>query len=126
MVSTKEAIVVSHTQAPETLGAEENSFIHFLAENNEVFDRHSFLTYELRDEEAGQKNSPTLDSVVDKGIEVAAISYPQLSMVNSKKMRIVRRQIKGNFAKYIFGNSSEKDRLITSLYPFRVICTESS
>ena len=117
MVSTKEASPVSHTQAPETLGVEQNRFILFLAENNEAFDRHSFLTYELRDEEAGWKNSPTLDSVVEKGVEIAFLLYPQINRQNSKIMRKVRRQISANTTKFIFGNSSEKDRLIDNLLP---------
>lgn len=114
MATTKEAISVSYTQAPETLGVEQNSFARFIDENRDLFERHSSLTYELRDEEEGWKNSPTLDSVAEKNVELAFLLYPKANNLNSKAIRKVREQIKVSTAKVIFDNSSEKDRLIAS------------
>ena len=117
MATIKEADPGSPTQLTEVPKTEQNGFSRFIEENNEAFDRHSFLTYELRDEEAGWKNSPTVNSLVEKGIEVAYSFNPNAKNLNSKTMRRVRAQMGRYITKYIFSNSSEKDRLVAIFLP---------
>ena len=118
MVVTREINPAFQAQPDsEALRVEQNSFAHFLDENNEAFDRHSFLTYELRDEEAGWKNSPTLDSVVEKGLEVMYDSYPQLNTAKSKTVRRLKGELIKNFTRFIFSNTSEKDSIDAKILP---------
>jgi hypothetical protein len=80
-------------------------------------DRHSFLTHELRDEEAGWKNSPTLDSIVEKGFELAYSFNSNAKSANTKTMRRVNRAMIEHVTTYIFSNSSDKDRLLANSSP---------
>lgn len=110
MATTKEASPVN-AQLPETLRREQNSFLRLIDENKDLFDRHSSLTYELRDEDRGWRNSPTIEPLVKMSIEILSILNPNINDVNSKKMRRLTEQVKARIMGLIFGSDDEIDTL---------------
>lgn len=115
MATAKEASSASYIeQVSEALRVEQNSFLGFIDQNKDLFERHSSLTYELRDEEQGWRNSSTLDYFAEKNIELVFLLHPQVDSPSSKTMRKVRETIRVSVAKVVFGNLSEKDRLAKS------------
>lgn len=101
MMVLKEAGPGPSIQHAEVLYAEQNSFAQFLDENKEALERHSFLTYDLRDEEEGWKNSPTIDSIVEKTIEFGYSLNPMANTANSKTYVELQDKL-GNMLQSIF------------------------
>ena len=106
MTATKEADSSSY-QPTETLRGEQNSFLRFIDENKDLFERHSSLTYELRDEEEGWRNSSTVDQIVDNYIELIGPSFANTT--TNKQLRRVSREIRRNTLKIFFESPDEKN-----------------
>lgn len=108
-----------YLQPPEVLRREQNAFLYFLDENKELFERHSSLTYDLRDEDEGWRNSQTLDSIVSMGIDLTLLLYPGLlNKVTRKQIRRVKIQVRANVANFVFGTSNDNTSNITYLSDF--------
>lgn len=114
MVTIKEAGPNSPIQLTEVLQVERNGFARFLQENNEAFDRHAFLTYELRDEEAGWENSPTLNGIIERGLELAYIAYPHFKK-NKKQERKTVNNLTRTIHRIIFEPSGQQEKNLISL-----------
>lgn len=106
MVAEKEIIPSLYPQPPETLRGEQNSFLRFIDENKDLFDRHSSLTYELRDEEEGWRNSSTVDQIVNDYIDLIRSILPNAP--KDKQLRKVSRDIRKKTLETLFRNPNEK------------------
>lgn len=105
-----------NTESAEILTGEQNSFARFIDENRGLFEKNSSLTYELRDEEQGWKNSPTLDSIAKMNVDLALLLYPQLNNITGKQMRKLKDQVKTNATNFALGTSNE-NKLIAQYFP---------
>lgn len=96
-------------QPVERTGSEQNSFLRFVVENNDLFGKYSSLTYELRDEEEGWRNSPTIADFAERYFELALNSVPSSVKQDSNRTRRVRGRMRDFVMDRIFKqNGSEK------------------
>ncbi|MBI2613233.1 MAG: hypothetical protein HYW62_00455 [Candidatus Levybacteria bacterium] len=110
MIGTKEA--VSRT-FPETLSGEQNSFVGFIDQNRDLFERHTSSTYELRDERDGWRNSPTISEVAHKH---AVLSLPlrgghNASPPNTREWKRHEERIRDAIDREIFSSPDGKNTL---------------
>lgn len=112
MVTITETDRVSY-QPPETLRGEENSFLQFIDENKDLFERHSSLTYELRDEEEGWRDPSKVDQIVNNCIDLVRPILPNAA--NNKQLRRASREIRKNTLKILFRSPDEKENFIEKL-----------
>ena len=108
-------------QPTETLRVEPNSFVRFIDENKDLFDRHSSLTYELRDEEEGWRNSATVDEIVDNYTDLIISIVP--NKPNDKQLRKLSRDIRKHILEILFSSPSEKDNYTGDLIRNKLFLT---
>ncbi len=108
MVAIQEVINASAQQVPEAPRVERNSFTRLISENQELFEKHSSLTYELRDEEKGWKSSPTLDAIVEMNVRLAFLLHPQRDRLSDKAVRKMKKQSETIIRNEVFGKPSEQ------------------
>ena len=113
MVTAKEAGAVSPIQFAEVLTVEQNSFVRFIDENKDLFDRYSSLTYELRDEEEGWRNSSTADQIINGYIDLVISISPHKP--NDKQLRKVSRDIRKHTLGMLFSSPDEKGNFTEDL-----------
>ena len=118
MVIAKEADHASYTNPPETLRGEQNSFLRFIDENKDLFEKHSSLTYELRDEEQGWINSPTLDSLAKMCVDIALLSSPGFSNIKIKALKKLTVSARAFIIGVVLSNPNEIDRSRDKLVPY--------
>lgn len=114
MAAIKEANPGSPIQFTEVLRtevpkAEQNSFVLFIDQNKDLFDRHSSLTYELRDEVEGWRDSPTVDQIVNDYIDLIISIVPKTP--SDKQLRKVSRNIRKYLLIMLFSSPDEKDNI---------------
>jgi hypothetical protein len=109
MVVAKEAGPL-YSETPETPKRESNSFVQFLGQNIGQLHRYSSLTYELRDEEEGWKNSSTSDEIANKFLDLMSPFLPDI--LNNKQLRKISRQIRENVLQMIFRHPNEQENLV--------------
>lgn len=111
MVGLKE---VNRYTAAETLGREQNSFVFFIGQNKDLFERHTSSSHDLRNEEEGWRNSPTIDEIVTliiSSIGPLNASSPQ-AIYNDPGSRELRRysgRVKESVIQRIFGNDEQSN-----------------
>lgn len=111
-MATAKEIKPAYVQPPETLRGEQNSFLRFIDENKDLFERHSSLTYELRDEEQGWRNSSTLGSIVKMSFDLVLLLYPELDTIRGKQMRQLKMQAENHTINFALGASDGNKSII--------------
>lgn len=109
-MSAKESSSASYretTVIAESLEGKQNSFVVFINDNRNLFKNNSSLTYKLRDKEKRLRDSPTVNSIVEKTINLALVLQPGRE-IDEKKMPRFREEINN----FLFSNSDRTSEFI--------------
>lgn len=115
MVNVRETGIAFHSETAENLRQKQNSFLGFIEENKDLFDEHISLTYELRDEEKGWKDSLAIDSMEAMMSELMFLAYPEANDARGKHLRKARKTVKAHIAAMLFADSSEYDKKLKEI-----------